>query len=67
MIHQYIADLAGYALQTGLMEEADFTWAVNSLCQALDLDTWEERTPPGAAFGGDPGGHPGLGGGPGPH
>ena len=45
MIHQYIADLAGYALQTGLMEEADFTWAVNSLCQALDLDTWEERTP----------------------
>ena len=45
MIHQYIADLAGYALQTGLMEEADFTWAVNSLCQALDLDTWEERIP----------------------
>ena len=45
MIHQYIADLAGYALQTGLMEEADFTWAVNSLCQALDLDTWEERAP----------------------
>ena len=45
MIHQYIADLAGYALQTGLMEEADFTWAVNSLCQALDLDTWEERPP----------------------
>ena len=36
MIHQYIADLAGYALQTGLMEEADFPWAVNSLCQALD-------------------------------
>ena len=45
MIHQYIADLAGYALQTGLMEEADFTWAVNSLCQALGLDTWEERAP----------------------
>ena len=45
MIHQYIADLTGYALQTGLIDAADFTWAVNSLCQALDLDTWEERTP----------------------
>ncbi len=45
MIHQYIADLAGYALQTGLIEAADFTWAVNSLLQVLGLDDWEERVP----------------------
>ena len=45
MIHQYIADLTGYALQTGLIEEADRTWAVNSLLQVLGLDAWEERTP----------------------
>ena len=45
MIYQYIADLAGYALQTGLIEKADFTWAVNSLLQVLGLDDWEECVP----------------------
>ena len=45
MIHQYIADLTGYALQTGLIEAADFTWAVNSLLQVLGLDAWEECVP----------------------
>ena len=45
MIHQYIADLTGYALQTGLIEAADFTWAVNSLLQVLGLDDWEECVP----------------------
>lgn len=45
MINQYIADLTAYALQTGLLEEADRTWAVNSLLQVLGLDAWEERVP----------------------
>ena len=42
MIHQAIADLLGYALRTGLIEDCDRTWAANRLLQALGLDSWEE-------------------------
>ena len=42
MCYQAIEDLLGYALRTGLIEEYDRTWAVNSLLQAMGLDFWEE-------------------------
>ena len=42
MCYQAIEDLLGYALRTGLIEEYDRTWAVNSLLQAMGLDSWEE-------------------------
>ena len=41
-IHESVAALAAYAVEKGLIEQADFIWAVNSLCQALGLDSWEE-------------------------
>ncbi|MDY3282807.1 UDP-glucose--hexose-1-phosphate uridylyltransferase [Dysosmobacter sp.] len=41
-IHESVAALAAYAVDRGLIEQADFVWAVNSLCQALGLDSWEE-------------------------
>ncbi len=46
MIHQAIADLIRYALRTGLIEEADRTWAVNTLLADLSLDAWEEPASP---------------------
>ena len=42
MINQAIADLVQYALDTGLVEEADRVWAVNGLLQDLGLSDWEE-------------------------
>ena len=42
MIEQAIADLLGYALRTGLIEECDRVWAANRLLEALQLDGWEE-------------------------
>ena len=42
MSYQAIKDLVGYALRTGLIEEYDRTWAVNSLLQAMGMDSWEE-------------------------
>ena len=42
MIEQAIADLLGYALRAGLIEECDRTWAANRLLEALKLDSWEE-------------------------
>ena len=42
MSYQAIKDLVGYALRTGLIEEYDHTWAVNSLLQAMGMDSWEE-------------------------
>ena len=42
MSYQAIKDLLGYALHTGLIEEYDRTWAVNSLLQAMGMDSWEE-------------------------
>ena len=42
MINQAIADLVQYALDTGLVEEADRVWAVNGLLEDLGLSDWEE-------------------------
>ncbi len=42
MRDQAIKDLVGYAVRTGLIEESDRTWAVNTLLEAMRLDSWEE-------------------------
>ena len=42
MIDQAIADLVQYALDTGLVEEADRVWAINGLLEDLGLSDWEE-------------------------
>ena len=42
MIEQAIADLLGYALRVGLIEDCDRVWAANRLLEALKLDSWEE-------------------------
>ena len=42
MIDQAIADLVQYALDTGLVKEADRVWAVNGLLEDLGLSDWEE-------------------------
>ena len=42
MIDQAIADLVQYALDTGLVEEADRVWALNGLLEDLGLSDWEE-------------------------
>ena len=42
MIDQAIADLVQYALDAGLVEEADRVWAVNGLLEDLGLSDWEE-------------------------
>ena len=42
MRDQAIKDLVGYAVRTGLIEESDRTWAVNTLLEAMRLDSREE-------------------------
>ena len=42
MIDQAIADLVQYALDTGLVEEADRVWAINGFLEDLGLSDWEE-------------------------
>ena len=42
MINQANADLVEYALDTGLVEEADRVWAINGLLEDLGLSDWEE-------------------------
>ena len=44
MIYQAIADLAAYAVRTGLIEESDRVWAINGLLEDLGLSDWEEPT-----------------------
>ena len=48
-IHESVAALAAYAVEKNLVEQADRVWAVNSLCQALGLDSWQapETVPAG--------------------
>ena len=43
-VFEGITALADYGVRTGLIEEADRTWAVNALLAALELDAYEERT-----------------------
>ena len=42
MIESGHCDLVQYALDTGLVEEADRVWAVNGLLEDLGLSDWEE-------------------------
>ncbi len=41
MIHEAISQLIAYAMDRGLLEPQDETWAVNSLLEALQLDVYE--------------------------
>ena len=43
-VFEGITALADYGVRTGLIEEADRTWAVNALLAAFELDAYEERT-----------------------
>jgi len=45
MIYQAIADLAAYAVRTGLIEEDDRVWAINRLLEALGLADLEACPP----------------------
>ena len=42
MIDNAVSKLAAYALQTGLIEECDYTWAVNTILDALKLDSYTD-------------------------
>ena len=42
MIDTYIAALADYGVRTGLIEQADRTWAINGLLQVLELQEYIE-------------------------
>lgn len=42
MIYEAIAGLIDYAQRADLIGEQDRTWAINSVLQVLELDSWEE-------------------------
>ena len=42
MIDEAISKLATYALRAGLIEECERTWAVNTILDALKLDSYTE-------------------------
>ena len=42
MIDNAVSKLAAYALQTGLIEECDYTWAVNTILDTLKLDSYTD-------------------------
>ena len=48
MIDNAVSKLATYALRTGLIEECDYTWAINTILDALKLDSY---TDPGQEWG----------------
>ena len=37
-----IAKLAGYAIRSGLVEECDRTWAINTILDVLKLDSYTD-------------------------
>ena len=39
MVNEAVSKLAAYALQTGLIEENEYTWAVNSILDTLKIDS----------------------------
>ena len=45
MINTYIASLVQYGLRTGLIEEADKTYATNQILQLMELDSFEPVAP----------------------
>ncbi len=48
MVNEAVSKLASYALQTELIEESDYTWAVNTILDVLKLDIY---TDPGREWG----------------
>ena len=48
MVNEAVSKLAAYALQTGLIEESEYIWAVNTILDALQLDSY---TDPGKEWG----------------
>ena len=48
MVNEAVSKLAAYALQTGLIEENEYFWAVNTILDALRLDSY---TDPGQSWG----------------
>ena len=48
MINAAISKLATYALRTGLIEECEYIWAINSILEVLKLDSY---TDPGQEWG----------------
>ncbi len=40
MVDNAVSKLAAYALRTGLIEECDYTWAVNTILDVLKLDSY---------------------------
>ena len=48
MIDAAVSKLAAYALRTGLIEPCEYTWAVNTILDALKLDSY---TDPGEEWG----------------
>jgi len=42
MVNESVSKLASYALQKGLIEESEYTWAVNTILDALKLDGWAD-------------------------
>ena len=41
-IYKAIKSLVTYAIKNNLIEQADEIWAINSICQALELDAFED-------------------------
>ena len=48
MIAAAVSKLAAYALRTGLIDESEYTWAVNTILDVLKLDGY---TDPGQEWG----------------
>ena len=48
MVNEAVSKLVSYALQTELIEESDYTWAVNTILDVLKLDSY---TDPGREWG----------------
>ncbi|MCR5488295.1 MAG: UDP-glucose--hexose-1-phosphate uridylyltransferase [Lachnospiraceae bacterium] len=42
-VNQYVGQLVGYGLKTGLLEEADRVYATNRILSVMDLDSFEEE------------------------
>ncbi len=42
MVNEAISRLAGYAFRSGLIEECDYTWAINTILDVLKLDSYTE-------------------------
>ena len=48
MIDEAVSKLATYALHTGLIQENEYTWAINTILDVLKLDSY---TAPGQKWG----------------